>query len=288
MAHGTKMMEQIEKLFASYTESDLTDEQAQQLCAMLRSSDAAVDWFVRECFLQWQLRSLFRQRSVHADVINAPAVDDAAIIPLSAAQATLPNFGADASTARRPDRRVWWAFAASLAIAVGAAVWTITRQPVVGQLTQARSDAKWSTASDSPGVGSLLHAGGELRLGRGRVLVTLVSGAQIVFEGPAQARLLGENEVWLSAGRLGATVPPQATGFTVSTPVGKFVDLGTEFTLDVQPARGARLYVFAGLVDVQPNTGPSFKIPQSKAIDYAAATGDATPLDFNQEQRIEL
>ena len=281
-------MEQIEKLFASYAERDLTDDQARQLCAMLRSSDAAVDWFVRECFLQWQLRALLRQRTMHADVINAPAVADAGAIPLPATSATIQYSTHGRTASPRPSRRAWLAVAASLALAVGGAVWTLNRHPVVGQLTQARSDVQWSAASDAPGVGALLHAGRELRLGRGRVLVTLVSGAQIVIEGPAQARLLGDNEVWLHAGRLGATVPPQATGFTVNTPVGKFVDLGTEFTLDVQTARGARLYVFAGLVDVQPNEGPSFKVPQSKAIDYDAATGDATPLEFGQEQRVSL
>jgi len=281
-------MEKISKLFDAYAANDITAEESRELCALLRSSDAAVDCFVRECFLDWQLFALFRQRTVHAGIINAPDMDDAADCGLPAAPSTLeyPGFGRGSS--RPINFRALLAVAASLAIAVGGVLWTLNRPQVVGQLTQARADVQWATTDGNPGVGALLHAGRDLHLRQGRVLLTLVSGAQVVVEGPAVVRLLTENEISLESGRLGATVPPQATGFAVETQIGRFVDLGTEFTLDVQAPRVARLYVFAGLVDVQPAQGPSFKVPQSKAIDYDAASGVARPLAFGQEQRLSL
>ena len=51
-------------------------------------------------------------------------------------------------------------------------------------------------------------------------------------------------------GKLTARVPHTAAGFTVSTPAGKVVDLGTEFGVEVRPDRTMDVQVFVGAVKV--------------------------------------
>src|SRR5690606_19090519 len=56
----------------------------------------------------------------------------------------------------------------------------------------------------------------------------------------------------LPFGRLAAEVPPSAKGFTVVTPTGNAIDLGTRFGVDV-PAQGhAEIHVFEGEVIAEP------------------------------------
>jgi len=277
-------MQQLAQFFDAYAESELSDAECQALSAWLRASDAHVDDFVRESFLHSQLLVLFGQKALHAGVMTAPqcpvgthaSLDDASMSGLAARHRREQGIG----------RRPIWALAASLALVGVGLLWSWTRPSAVGQLTLVTADATWHAPSDAPSVGALLHEGDNFYLSRGKTLATLVSGAKVVIEGPAKFHFGGENEIRVEFGRLAATVPPQAAGFAIDSPLGKFVDLGTEFTLDIDAEGNARLYVFAGLVDVQPSRGPSFKVPQSRAVAYDGATGNVEPLEFGEEQRL--
>ena len=52
----------------------------------------------------------------------------------------------------------------------------------------------------------------------------------------------------MKRGRLAADVPPSAKGFTVITPTGDAVDLGTRFGVDVPSSGSAEVHVFQGEV----------------------------------------
>ena len=55
------------------------------------------------------------------------------------------------------------------------------------------------------------------------------NNAKVVVEGPAEFELLAEDQINLRYGRIYATIPHEAIGFTVSTPTSRIIDLGTEF-----------------------------------------------------------
>lgn len=73
-------------------------------------------------------------------------------------------------------------------------------------------------------------------------------GARIVIEAPAEFWFESGQRLHLKRGRLAAEVPPPAKGFTVITPSGDAVDLGTRFGVDVPAAGAAEVHVFQGEV----------------------------------------
>ena len=284
-------MDRIARLFDGYVEDDLTSEERAELCACLREDDECVDDFVRESYLHCQLFSIVRQKALQDGVMASPAVDGQIVSPGSKA---LSNQAAAAAPRRHERRgidfRVFLALAGCGLIAAALLFWQSRPPRTVAQL-QATAQARWDRGGNRT-AGTLLHEGEELRIRQGRVLATMVSGARVVVEGPAVLRLTGENSVRLESGKLGASVPPEATGFAVNTAAGEVVDLGTEFTLDLSSPSTFNLYVFSGLVEVRPRgaaaDNPPFQVPQTRAVSYDAATGDAKLVDFGPEHKLSL
>jgi hypothetical protein len=82
----------------------------------------------------------------------------------------------------------------------------------------------------------------------GSVELVTARGARIVIEAPAEFRFESAQRLLMKSGRLSAEVPPAAKGFTVVTPSGDAVDLGTRFGVDVQSSGAAEIHVFQGEV----------------------------------------
>jgi ferric-dicitrate binding protein FerR (iron transport regulator) len=143
-------------------------------------------------------------------------------------------------------------------------------------------------------VGALLRAGQELNLIEGRALVTFVSGAQIVLEGPTQMRLDSPMATELAGGRITASVPTQAIGFSVSSPMARFVDLGTEFTLNQDVDKGFVLQVFDGLVEVQlpvrdgDASQKPLRISELTAVRFHAGSGKIVVEPYDESERLSL
>lgn len=93
-------------------------------------------------------------------------------------------------------------------------------------------DVRWSEGSSRPSVGSPLPLG-NLSIDSGVIQLEFYCGAVAVLEGPASFDLLAADQGQLIRGKLRARVPSQAKGFTVVTPAGDVVDLGTEFAIDI-------------------------------------------------------
>jgi hypothetical protein len=70
--------------------------------------------------------------------------------------------------------------------------------------------------------------------------------ARILVDSPAEFRIIHDDQIELDYGRIYATVPPQAIGFTVSTPSAKIIDLGTEFGVDADSWGATELHVIKG------------------------------------------
>ncbi len=66
-------------------------------------------------------------------------------------------------------------------------------------------------------------------------------------------------------GKLRATVPPQAVGFTIGSPNLDVVDLGTEFGLQVEAEGKTEVHVFKGKVELH-NPGADRQVAGSQQL----------------------
>ena len=120
-------------------------------------------------------------------------------------------------------------------------------EQVVAKLTGV-FETRWSAEGLRPFEGQGLVLGDRLVLQTGFAEVTFESGARVVLEGPATLAFSSNNGAVLDQGRLSALVPSGAQGFSVVTPVARFVDLGTEFGLAVGETKETEIFVFKGRV----------------------------------------
>lgn len=93
-------------------------------------------------------------------------------------------------------------------------------------------------------------ASGPLRLANGSAQVTFASGAIVALHAPVEIEILAADRVFLRSGRITPYVPPSAHGFTVVSPSGEIIDLGTEFTVGVDARGRTDVFVIDGEVDV--------------------------------------
>ncbi len=134
------------------------------------------------------------------------------------------------------------AVAASLLMFVGLWGFLGDRQIPVAALTNI-SNAKWEIEPQE------LLFNQEYKLISGLAEIEFYDGAKVVLEGPVNITLESANGANLTYGKLAATVPEKAKGFTIKTPCAKFIDLGTEFGVSVDDSSSS-LSVFYGQVAV--------------------------------------
>lgn len=113
--------------------------------------------------------------------------------------------------------------------------------------------AVWAGGS-SPAVGDRVESG-PLRLVEGSAQVRFASGAVVTLNAPSEIEVLGSNRLFLRDGRIIPYVPPAAKGFTVVSPTGEVIDLGTEFSVCVGPRGETSVYVLDGEIDVASGHG---------------------------------
>lgn len=140
------------------------------------------------------------------------------------------------------------AAAAGIVLAVGAGWW----------LGGDRSYATVERAAGTNGLsdGAVLR-GGSYEIEAGSVALVTTRGARIVIEAPAEFSFVSAQRLRLTRGRLAAEVPPSAKGFTVVTPSGDAVDLGTRFGVDVMGGGATEVHVFEGEVVAKASGSPT-------------------------------
>ena len=144
-----------------------------------------------------------------------------------------------------------------------------SRPPAIAWLVNAQ-DCQWAPGIEPMGD---LEPGSHLLVERGLAELRFRSGARIVLEGPAELELLSDNSAALRRGRLTARVPQPATGFTLLSPHGKLIDLGTEFGVSVDDDGAADVVVFAGQVKASPS--PQAGSPVELKKDQEALLGQS-------------
>lgn len=119
--------------------------------------------------------------------------------------------------------------------------------------------------------------GETITLRSGALQLLTPRGAEIVIEAPATFRFDSGGRLHLLGGRLAADVPPAAKGFTVVTPDGDAVDLGTRFGVDVPAEGDSEIHVFEGEV-IATNVGGDRSLRTGDAFAMNRGNGDAREL----------
>jgi hypothetical protein len=136
------------------------------------------------------------------------------------------------------------------------------------------TDCRWDSTNLT--AGSRLAAG-KLRLEAGHAEIEFNDGATVHLDGPCQFDLASTGGGHVQSGKLWAIVPQRAAGFTITTPSATVVDLGTEFSVEVNDAGATDVQVTKGNVELHPGRQTS---PNS--------TQPAIPLSAGAARRIEI
>lgn len=115
--------------------------------------------------------------------------------------------------------------------------------------------AQWSITQQMD-VGTDLFPGDTVSLESGFVELHTPTGTTVTIEGPCELVVLASNHLALNRGRLVAHTAGPEELFTVQTPHGEIVDLGTIFGVDVTNPAATSVAVFDGLVEVFQRVGP--------------------------------
>ncbi|UUO05775.1 FecR domain-containing protein [Blastopirellula sp. J2-11] len=147
-------------------------------------------------------------------------------------------------------RRRLWGYCAALAASLLIAVVCIS---------QLAATKKFATVDNAAGVENLstgMRLGAEsYAIEAGSVELITARGARVAIEAPAYFYFESEQRLHLTRGRLAADVPPSAKGFTIITPNGKVIDLGTKFGVNMPDRGEAEIHVFQGEVIAQTSAG---------------------------------
>lgn len=226
----------MKQLASRYFDGTATDAEVAGLSAHLRTDAAARDEYLRLA-------------AIHARLATDPAL------------------WVEHQPAARPLRWLSWRpLTAAAAVVVLAAVmlWTREKTPAVPVATLLRTeDAVW--AGEAPLEGGRLSTG-PVRLRGGHAMLRLDGGAELLLRGVVDLRLDDGGSVTLLAGEVRAEVPEAAVGFTIHTPGGKVVDLGTEFITSVNRDGKTEVSVVKGEVEVPDGDGVVHRLTTGKAL----------------------
>lgn len=291
-----------DNLIDGYLEDRLSEEETAQFNEVLRQSRSARERFWEHARLQSYLVEL-AERKVGEDASQRIAAADAIAIlqELEALAETelrdaTPKPAPKAPTDRRHPARLTPVIARlgpmtrSLAAAAVAGIvlllgWQLiigpgdpsdtpstktadTADPAPAPLPQAYAtlargfDTRWD--GPAPGVGQPLDRSATYTLTHGTIDLELNSGATVALSAPVRFSIQQDNTLALTRGHAYAVVPESAIGFTVQTPQGQVVDLGTEFGVRVDEQGAGEVVVFKGLVEAvsSDSTQEPVKIPE--------------------------
>ncbi|VAX42694.1 hypothetical protein MNBD_PLANCTO02-455 [hydrothermal vent metagenome] len=112
---------------------------------------------------------------------------------------------------------------------------------------------------------------------KGSVEFSLPTGVKIFLAAPATFRVTGKNSIDLQEGLLTAIVPETGVGFTVNTPRGRIVDLGTIFGVEVDASGTSSVQVFKGRVELFDSSGIKTLLAAGKTMQSVAGKEEWKP-----------
>jgi hypothetical protein len=285
--------EELHYLLSALLDGTLEPEQQERLGELLRQHAEARDLYLAYFSLHADLTLRGDQRDVLPAAMTGPSTNPQEKTPHAKVERPVPS-----RVARRSRLGLWGALGVS---GLAAGLLLILMPPWRHGQRGPTSTAQASEAIDST-VAVLLQAPGAeweetglparagaplppgwLRLKSGFASIEFYSGATVILEGPAEFQLISRTEAYCARGKLRATVPAQAQGFTIGSPKLGLVDRGTEFGLQVEAGGKTEVHVFQGKVELH---DPS---SSQQALPNELKTGQGVRLDDSGRVRpIEL
>jgi hypothetical protein len=292
------------QLISGYFDASLTDQEVEELDALLLTDRDQAPLFARLAILHSAIRDTVESERSLLDMpagIDRDNVDPASIASDPAATlrglpTNLPDPATDDTAPAAPiplkkpqrgslGRRS--ALAAAILLLAGTALIILLQhagsspQPIaMGQSL----DAIWSDPSSVPPAGTFFKNGVAQSLTSGYAELTSANGLTVVVQGPATFTVEKPGVVSLASGRLTATVPKPARGFTVNTPVASVVDLGTEFGVSVSAAGETDVQTFRGTISLSSTvstTASSASAITAGLARHVGSSGDITEIAAN-------
>lgn len=125
-------------------------------------------------------------------------------------------------------------------------------------------DVQWNNSQPTYNVGDALPRG-RFQFDKGHAQLEFLCGATLIVEGPADIELESPTQARVRHGRMRASVPPAARGFTLEVDDLKVVDLGTEFGLSVSDS-GTDIQVFDGEVELHSPSNDKKRLTTGQAL----------------------
>ena len=230
-----------------YLSGALDQREVEQFQRWLQDDPANLRAFVREAAIDRGIHEFFSRSD--SSTLKFPG--ESAHVTERDAEHLIPG------TAKHPkvsSTSIWpwgsWprnlAVAASILFAISLVPWNSSES--------ARLDGEVAAVWQDNGQESPTHF--EVRrdymLESGLVLLSFPTGAKTVIQGPAEFQIVDENAMRLQSGKVVALCQTKATHlFTVHTPFGRVVDLGTEFGVWARATeKNTSTYVFDGEVQL--------------------------------------
>ncbi len=125
---------------------------------------------------------------------------------------------------------------------------------------------------------------GNYRLESGFAELSFMNGTHVVLEAPIDFKLISQDSMYLDSGKLYASVPRQAIGFTVNTDNTKIIDLGTEFGIVADKSGNTDLHVIQGKTQlVARHLGDTQLVPAGKAKRINNENSAVTDIDIGKD-----
>ena len=160
---------------------------------------------------------------------------------------------------------------------------TVAAAGHVATVSYISSTAQWHEPNDSFALRSDISDGQLLALADGEIELTYESAVRLRLIGPVEF-VVRQGGGHLTRGGMVASVPVSGHGFTIHTPDGKVVDLGTEFGVFVDDFGISEVSVFSGRVEAYPPSTATagrekFELIQGHALQWNAKS--LLPLSAN-------
>ena len=95
-----------------------------------------------------------------------------------------------------------------------------------------------------------------IKLEKGLLKIQMNDGSEVLLEAPVEVSLENDDQLFLIQGKLTASVPKEAIGFTVRTPSASIIDYGTEFGVKVDRYANTEAHVLKGNIKVGIGSNP--------------------------------
>jgi hypothetical protein len=119
-----------------------------------------------------------------------------------------------------------------------------------GATIVAKSQAKFLNPFQAVGVGDALAMNEDYILFKGMVELHFENGAEVIINSPAMFTVTDRSAMRVKLGQCSVYAPEGAEGFTITTPTGKVVDLGTRFSLSIDDTFQTHVTVVEGEAEV--------------------------------------